>query len=93
MGYAAYWPPAIAPGRFAAVLRVCYLFLDNRFKGFNTIVNYLTFIVFYFETFNNNSSGVTNACSPVAIFFSVNFPSAISVSPARTTKGICFALA
>ena len=41
----------------------------------------------------NNSSGVTNDCSPVVIFFKVNLPSFISFSPTIATKGIFLSFA
>ena len=45
------------------------------------------------DSFWMSSSAETSVCSPVSIFFSVTLPSAISLSPASTTKGICLALA
>lgn len=40
-----------------------------------------------------SSAGVRSCCSPVSMFLRVTLPAAISLSPARTTKGICLALA
>ena len=42
---------------------------------------------------SSSSCGVTSFCSPVSMFFRVTLPSAISLSPARATKGIALAFA
>ena len=44
-------------------------------------------------TIANNSSGVTNDCSPVVMFFNVNLFSFISFSPTMATNGMFLSFA
>ena len=53
----------------------------------------ISYNCFDYFTIAISSSGVTNDCSPVAIFFSVTLPSFISFSPTMATNGIFLALA